>query len=52
MLPFAPTRFSKELTGLIQLDSLKIAYAQSGKVQYLNLFESIRFLIEKKIINA
>lgn len=52
MLPFAPTRFSKELTGLIQLDSLKIAYAQSGRAQYLNLFESIRLLIEKKIINA
>lgn len=52
MLPFSPTRFSKELTGLIQLDSLKIAYAQSGRAQYLNLFESIRLLIEKKIINA
>jgi predicted methyltransferase len=51
-LPLAPTLISKELTGLIQLDALKIAYAQTKREEYLNLFINIRNLISKKINNG
>jgi len=52
LLPLAPTLISKELTGLIQLDALKIAYAQTKRDEYLNLFINIRNLISKKIDNG
>jgi hypothetical protein len=51
LLPLAPTLISRELIGLMQLDALKIAYAQTKRDEYLSLFLNIRNLISKKINN-
>lgn len=48
-LPLAPTLISKEVFGLLELDALKIAYTQSGRDEYLNLFRTLREVLSKKI---
>lgn len=50
-LPFAPTLIANEVTGLLQLDALKIAYAQTKRDEYLSLFMNLRNLISQKINN-
>ena len=48
-LPFSNARISHEKSALIQMDALKIAYASQKRPEYLNLFHSIRNLLEKKL---
>jgi hypothetical protein len=50
-LPLAPTHISREVSGLLQLDALKIAYAQTGREEYLSLFINLRNLISENINN-
>ncbi len=48
-LPFSDAKVSREKSGLIQMDALKIAFANHKRPEYLNLFISIRNLLEKKL---
>ncbi len=46
-LPFAPTWISKERTALIQMDALKMAFAEQGRGEYISLFHEIQSMVEK-----
>jgi len=46
-LPFAPTWIAKERTALIQMDALKMAYAEQGRSEYISLFYEIQSMVEK-----
>lgn len=46
-LPFAPTWIAKERTALIQMDALKMAFAEQGRDEYIQLFHHIRSMVEK-----
>jgi hypothetical protein len=48
-LPFSDAKVSREKNGLIQMDALKIAFANHGRHEYLTLFNSIRNLLEEKL---
>jgi hypothetical protein len=48
-LPFSDAKVSRERNGLVQLDALKIAFANNGRHEYLKLFNDIRNLLEKKL---
>jgi hypothetical protein len=52
LLPLAPTRLASEKTALLQLDALKISYADHGREEYLDLYKKIRNLVEAKISNV
>lgn len=48
-LPFSTALLSKERSALIQMDALKIAYANQNRVEHLNLFKDIAELVLKKL---
>ena len=52
LLPLAPTRLANEQTALLQLDALKISYADHGREECLDLYIKIRNFFEGKISNA
>lgn len=49
LLPLAPTRIVEDGAALIQMDALKIAYAESGRNEYLNLYKNIHQLVSRNL---
>jgi len=48
-LPFSSASISKERSALLQMDSLKIAYCDQKRDEFLTLFKNVQDLVNKKL---